>query len=220
MASQAHTGALNTRWNQATWRPLLTPQAPPHTGCTGLLPILRHSWACMSLCLEILFLMAHSLFLSVQMVGPWPSLFQLGSFLKPTIHFWLHSVYGSPPFGCKLHGRGHFSLIFLVGWVGFASAYQVSRIMPWTLWLSTNISWVNEWVGTHWRFLFDVEGRFTLRVSAYLQSRQAMRTEGKPGRRLKGLHSTPCLIRSPGEWPTFRKTRMKTEHFDRVLDSI
>ena len=154
------------------------------------------------------------------MVGPWPSLFQLGSFLKPTTCFWLHFVYGSPPFGCKLHGRGHFILIFLVGWVGFASAYQVSRIMPWTLWLSTNISCVNEWVRTHWRFLFDVEGRFTLRASAYLQSRQAMRTEGKPGRRLKGLHSTPCLIRSPGEWPTFRKTRMKTEHFDRVLDSI
>ena len=112
---------------------------------------------------------------SVQMVGPWPSLFQPGSFLKLTTRFWLHFDYGSPPFGCKLHGRGQFSLIFLVGWVGFASAHPVSRIMPWTLWLSTNTSWMNEWVRTHWRFLFSVEGRFTLRVSAYLQSREAVR---------------------------------------------
>lgn len=82
-------------------------------------------------------------------------------------------------------GEEQFSLIFLVGWVGFASAYPVSRIMPWTLWLSTNISWLNEWVRTLWRFLFDVEGRFTLTVSAYLQSREAVR-RGEARQKVKG----------------------------------
>ena len=78
---------------------------------------------------------------------------------------------------------------------------------------------LNEWMGEDSLKILVQCWRKIYSESICLSSEQGGREE-RPGRRLKGLHSTPCLISSPRGVANLQKNWDETEHFGRVLDSI